>query len=89
MRVTGRWGMYETCPVDIKHATCLLVQYAGQWDTVTGPIIAHYSRESADGWSYNLREVFQKAMVNRSTGHPDVDVIIQNHRRTDRGMAVI
>jgi hypothetical protein len=89
IRVTGTWGMYETCPIDIEHAACLLLRYAGQWDTLTGPIIENYSRESVDGWSYALREVFTKAIVNRSTGHPDVDVIIQNHRRTDRGMAVI
>jgi len=89
IRVTGIWGLYEACPVDIQHATCLLLRYAGQWDTVYGPIISKYARESVDGWSYALREVFKQATLNRSTGHPAVDVIIQNHRRFDRGMAVI
>jgi hypothetical protein len=89
IRVTGRWGIYEDCPVDITHATCLLLKYAGQWDEVTGPIIAKYERETVTGWSYGLRKIFERAVVNRSTGHPDVDLLIQNHRRTDRGVAVI
>lgn len=89
IEVTGVWGMYDNCPIDIEHAICLLLKYAGQWDTVTGPIIAHYDRENVDGWSYNLRRIYTEALMSRKTGHPDVDVILLNHRRTDRGMAVI
>lgn len=86
--VTGTWGLYESCPEPIKQATCLLLHFAGQWDTTTGPMIAAAANESVEGYSYSLRQVYQNAAIHRETGYPEVDAILANYRRLQFGVRV-
>ena len=88
IRVTGTWGLYESCPDLIKQATCLLLHFAGQWDTVTGPMTAPNISESVEGYSYSLRKVYEYASTHKETGYPEVDAILAKFPRIQFGSKV-
>jgi hypothetical protein len=89
IRVTGTWGLYETVPDLITQATCLLLYFGGQWDTVTGPMISPNMNESVEGYAYTLRKVYEHAGIHKETGYPEVDTILAQFRRMQFGSKVL
>ena len=88
IRVTARWGRYATCPDPVRQATCVLLSHAARYDRLDGAFVANMSRESSEGYSYVLRKIYNKAVIDNMTGYPDVDGPLVLYRRMNLGVSV-
>jgi len=83
VRITASWGRWLIVPAQIKGAIGLLVRYAGSCnDDVGVPSNPFVSEDVPGGRSYTLRQILLAgAMVDRTTGYPDVDSILERFPR--------